>query len=767
MNNEYLGKCLLDRGFATWFRYMFRVLEGTPFIIESLHKDLLETLESVFNGDKTRLNINLPPRSGKTTLAKYLVAYALTYNPKSNIIYTSYSQSLLSDIALSVQNILEHPIYKAMYPNNIRFEEEYTDPVNDFWKDYLQKETGKNLYSSKKIITRQGGTVLFSSIGASITGYGAGIRNAKKFAGFLCIDDGNKPADITSETLRNRVIRYYEETLLSRLNNSNAPIINVQQRLHLSDLSGILIKKYGFETLKKPLLDENGICQLPSQYTPKRIKELQVNNYMFQAQYMQEPIILGGSVIKREWFGYYNPTLQQTYKRIVISADTAMTVKEKSDYTCLLVGGVTAQNKLHILEMVHAKFEYPELKQAVINLYNKYKEGETKCSAIYIENKASGIQLIQDFKKAGLPVCGIDVTKDKLTRVEEILEYLASGLVLLPESESYGNNPEFLAECEGFTRDFSHQHDDQCFIAGTKIATIFGDKNIEDVKKGDVLITPLGLTKVQYSGCTGEKEVITNINLTGTPTHKIFSKHDDKFDNLSNMTYNNCSLLTLKDLLLWEKMKLLYLMVNDTMPTARTDITKHTTFMGEQDFIAMFGNIVQGKKFQKVMKYIIKMAIDIIITLTIWNVYHLGNIIIGTLNSMQYGKDPKCKKQVQEVAKNVKFGIALPKEKNGIAKNRKRLVKNLFSKKYVKNAVQFLPLGKAKKSKSIVENAEINFINASYDNKHEKNVKKVYNLKTDKGIYYANNILVSNCDALVHLVNNTIANRKVSLLEVL
>lgn len=460
MNNEYLGKCLLDRGFATWFRYMFRVLEGTPFIIESLHKDLLETLESVFNGDKTRLNINLPPRSGKTTLAKYLVAYALTYNPKSNIIYTSYSQSLLSDIALSVQNILEHPIYKAMYPSNMHFEEEFVDPVNDFWKEYLQKETGKNQYSAKKIITRQGGIVLFASIGSQVTGYGAGARNAKRFAGFLCIDDGNKPADISSETLRNRVIRYYEETLLSRLNNSKTPIINVQQRLHLADLSGVLIKKYGFETLKKPLLDENGICQLPSQYTLERIKELQVNNYMFQAQYMQEPIVQGGQIIKREWFGFYNPTLPQMYKRIVIAGDTAMTVKEKSDYTCLLVGGVTPQGKLHILQMVHAKFEYPELKQAVINLYNQYKDGITKCSAIYIENKASGIQLIQDFKKVGLPIVGIDVTKDKLARVEEILEYLANGLVLLPESESYGNNPEFLAECEGFTRDFSHPHDD-------------------------------------------------------------------------------------------------------------------------------------------------------------------------------------------------------------------------------------------------------------------------------------------------------------------
>lgn len=765
---QLIGQILLERGFKDFFLYMFKIIENRPFIVEPIHHDLFQMVDDILNMRKIRLCCGICPRSAKTTICKWLIVYAWTINPKCNFIYTSYSQSLLATISNEIAGILEHPIYKAMYPRNLIYQEDInTMPVDSFWEDYLKNIEGKNLYSTKKITTYAGGTCIFQSKGAQLTGHGASVRNAKKFSGGIILDDFDKPDSVNSVVLREKSYRYYDETLLSRLNNPKGFILNVQQRLHIADITGYLTEKYHFDIINKPLLDENGVCQIPSQYTPERIAELKLNNYAFQAQYMQNPIYRGGSVIKREWFGYYNPTLQQTYKRIVISADTAMTVKEKSDYTCLLVGGVTAQNKLHILEMVHAKLEYPELKQAVINLYNKYKEGETKCSAIYIENKASGIQLLQDFKKVGLPVCGIDVTKDKLTRVEEILEYLASGLVLLPESESYGNNPEFLAECEAFTRDFSHQHDDQCFIAGTKIATIFGDKNIDDVKKGDVLITPLGLTKVQYSGCTGEREVITNVNLTGTPTHKIFSKHDDKFDNLSNMTYNNCSLLTLKDLLLWEKMKLLYLMVNDTMPVARTDIIKHTTFMGEQDFIAMFGNIVQGKKFQKVMKYIIKMAIDIIITLTIWNVYHLGNIIIGTLNSIKYGKDPKCKKQVQEVVKNVKFGIALPKGKNGIAKNKKRLVRNLFSKKYVKNAVQFLPLGKAKKSKSIVENAEINFINASYDNKHEKNVKKVYNLKTDKGIYYANNILVSNCDALVHLVNNTIANRKVSLLEVL
>ncbi len=460
MNNEYIGHRLIKRGFEVWFRYMFRVIEGKPFVIEPIHTGLLDYFNKIYSGEVTRLNVNVPPRAGKTTLAKYLLVYALTVNPRANIIYTSFSQSLLTDIAASVRNILEHPVYKALYPSFMNYADEEVNPVDEFWLEYLKKETGKNTYSAKKITTRYGGICLFSSIGSQITGYGAGIRNSEGFTGALIIDDANKPADIHSQVMRNKVERYFEETLLSRLNTSNVPIINIQQRLHLDDLSGILQAKYGFETLKKPLIDENGVCQLPKQYTPERIKELQINNYMFVSQYQQEPIVLGGAIIKREWFGYYDTEKEYNYKRIVIAGDTAMTAKESSDYSCLLVGGVTNNNRLHILQMVHQKLEYPELKQATISLYNSYQTGETKASAIYIENKASGVQLIQDFKKSGLPITGIDVTKDKLARVEEILEYLANGLVLLPNNETYGNNPVFLAECEAFTRDLAQTHDD-------------------------------------------------------------------------------------------------------------------------------------------------------------------------------------------------------------------------------------------------------------------------------------------------------------------
>ena len=461
INSEFLGQRLLKQGFETWMRYMFRVIEGRPFVVEPIHADLFQTMEKLYAGKELRQNINVPPRSAKTTLAKYFIAYCWTISPKMNFIYTSYSESLLANISKELMTILEHPAYKAMYPQSRAIEgEEDITPKDDFWYEYLKQfYTGKNVYSAKKITTYQGGICLFSPIGGQITGYGCGVRSAKKFSGVLIIDDGNKPADVRSQTMRDRVLRYYEETLLSRLNNPYVPIINIQQRLHVEDLSGTLEKKYRFNTLKKPLLDENGVCQIPSQYTPERIEELKKNNYMFLSQYQQEPIILGGQVIKRAYFRYYPVAKEYQYKRILIAADTAMKTKEYNDYSVFMAGGVTTDNKLHVLDMLRGKWEAPELEKMAVAIWNQFKlypvTGLT-CNGFYIEDKASGIGLVQGLTaKYGIPVIGVPASTDKLTRAENVLPYIESGQVHLPENENYNFNVDILSECEAFSRDMS------------------------------------------------------------------------------------------------------------------------------------------------------------------------------------------------------------------------------------------------------------------------------------------------------------------------
>jgi dTDP-4-amino-4,6-dideoxygalactose transaminase len=75
---------------------------------------------------------------------------------------------------------------------------------------------------------------------------------------------------------------------------------------------------------------------------------------------------------------------------------------------------------------------------------------------------------------------------------------------------------------------------DSCFAKGTKIKTIDGDKNIENIKIGDLVLTRWGYKKVIESKMTGIKEVITKLGITATPDHPFITKNGIKtLDTLS------------------------------------------------------------------------------------------------------------------------------------------------------------------------------------------------------------------------------------------
>jgi predicted phage terminase large subunit-like protein len=77
-----------------------------------------------------------------------------------------------------------------------------------------------------------------------------------------------------------------------------------------------------------------------------------------------------------------------------------------------------------------------------------------------VEDKASGTGLIQSIRsKAKIPIKGIERTKDKYTRLTDVQGYIESGYVMIPEEAPFVS--DFLAECEAFTADDSHMHDDQ------------------------------------------------------------------------------------------------------------------------------------------------------------------------------------------------------------------------------------------------------------------------------------------------------------------
>lgn len=464
IDREYLGHVLIEKGFKTWFRYLFRVINNKPFIIEPIHNEIFELFEKIHSRELKRVNLSVPPRSGKTTMCKYFLVYSLIKNPTCKFIYTSFNQNLLSDISKEVASIMEHPVYKAMYPSVIREETIEANPIDDFWRQYLINQEKKNVYTNRKIITAQGGEILFAAVGSQITGFGASVRGSKVFSGGIIQDDLNKPADIHSQTMRDKVLRYYEETLLSRLNDSEGMILNVQQRLHIEDITGHLIKRYNFYTLRKPLLDKDGVCQIPSQYTPERIAELKFNDSMFQAQYQQEPIAERGLIVKRDWWKFYNPEEEKITGQVIITADTAFKESNAADYSCIQVWELRREN-MYMRDMVVDRWEFPELIEMAKQMWNKWQDPNLNQRAKYffIEDKASGTPLQQTLAREGIEAIAwspkeYEYPDDKVSRTKTMSWDVFCGKLYLPQGSRM---TEYLVnEAALFSEDMSHSHDD-------------------------------------------------------------------------------------------------------------------------------------------------------------------------------------------------------------------------------------------------------------------------------------------------------------------
>lgn len=435
------ARVLAYHDFYFFCRYMFKEKNKNAWLKSNHHKQICNALMRVFSGDCKRLIINMPPRYSKTELAVVnFIAWSMGRYSDSIFMHTSYTASLAETNARQIRELMQHEEYKLIFPSC---------------------KLNNTLLSEFK--TTAGGQVYSAGAGGSLTGYGAG-RHRKEFAGFISIDDPHKPDEILSKTKREGVSRWYQETLQSRANNRNTPIILTMQRLHVDDLAGFLIgggSGEKWELLQLSAIDDDENALWHEKHTIEELKAMQAaNNYIFAAQYQQKPQLLGGNMIKTASFRLYEQLPKITHR--VIFADTAMKTGQQHDYSVLECWGMGDDKRIYLLDMLRGKYEAPDLQLRAIAFWEKHKAIKEvgTLRALKVEDKASGTGLIQTLKaKHGIPVVAVQRNTDKVSRLNDCLQYINSGLVCIPAVASFTN--DFLAECEAFSADNSHKHDDQ------------------------------------------------------------------------------------------------------------------------------------------------------------------------------------------------------------------------------------------------------------------------------------------------------------------
>ncbi|MGL9718469.1 MAG: phage terminase large subunit [Wolbachia sp.] len=424
-------------------------------------KVIADRLEAANVGKMRRIIFNMPPRSMKSICVSVAwPAWILGNQPTARVIVVSYSQRLSEKHSLDTRCIMQSDWYRELFPE-------------------VELSTEQN--TKYKFQTVQRGYRIATSVGGTLTGEGGD---------FIIVDDPLSPAQALSKTFRKRATNWFDQTLVTRLNDrKKGVIVLVMHRLHQEDLTGHLLSKpkniwhhiclpimaenketiYSIEKPMPPSLvpvvrvttnkykswitasstrttppvilhsREEGQLLYPLDGGKEEVETIkaELGSYAFAAQYQQNPLPLSSGIIKLDWLKRYR-SFPDNLSHVTQSWDTAVSINDSSSFS-VCTTWAKVDNKFYLLDVYRAKLEYPELKEQVLSLAARWTP-----HAILIEAKTSGQQLVQELKaKSNLPIIEMMPHSGKLTRFYQIVPIIESGKVFLPHQAIWLNDFEY------------------------------------------------------------------------------------------------------------------------------------------------------------------------------------------------------------------------------------------------------------------------------------------------------------------------------------
>jgi predicted phage terminase large subunit-like protein len=414
---------------------------------------LCRKLQGVVDGDIKRLMVFLPPRSSKSLIcSKLFPAWYIGNFSNHEIMSVSHSDQLASDFGRTVRDIVN------------------TEKFQRIFKGVALRSDVK---AAGKWKTNKNGSYYAAGVRSQVAGRGANIA---------LLDDVMSEEDSFSQTGRKYIKEWYPAGLRTRL-MPNGSIIIINTRYHYDDLCGWLLKQektaeqntYPWEVISIPAwLNEEAaeLLDLPvgGSYFPEwksdeilRIDEQEIRASngarYWNSLYMQDPSPDDGGIIKKkyiQWWEYEDPPECQF---IIQTYDTAFSTSRTADFSVIQTWGIFHDydeddghsSHLILLGNTRGRYEYPELRRIAQDLYRDFRP-----DVCIIEKKASGQSLIQDMRRAGLPVLDYLPDKDKVARVYASTPMMEAGRVWLPKNKIWAD--DLFSECMSFP---NGSHDDQ------------------------------------------------------------------------------------------------------------------------------------------------------------------------------------------------------------------------------------------------------------------------------------------------------------------
>ncbi|MDU8912499.1 phage terminase large subunit [Aestuariicoccus sp. MJ-SS9] len=416
-------QALLRQFFPAFVEKVFQALHPGRTFEDNWHiHAICYQLQQVANGNERRLMINVPPRMLKSVIVSIAwVAFLLGHNPGLSIAVVSHNNELAFDLSAKFRKIVDSDWYKAVFPT---------------MSGAPQKDNERNF------VTSAGGGRASVSTHGSVTGRGFDI---------IILDDPHDAAEATLQTACERVTRWYDNSLSTRLMDpGKSAIVNVMQRLSVFDLAAHVGEQERWARLIIPAAaerdtryqigpDEYYVFEQGQLLDPERLSQdfldtqrKRMGEAAYLAQYQQQPVPAGGGEIDIGLFQRYN-TLPREYDAKFLSIDAA-TGSQSGSYSVIQLYQVT-DGRLYLCANYRGFWNFP-------TLVNQVRSAQEKSAAdfVVIEKASSGTALLEVLWDAYPPEIRTKLIQKwsprhpKDVRMSKAMVTVAAGKVLLPEN---------------------------------------------------------------------------------------------------------------------------------------------------------------------------------------------------------------------------------------------------------------------------------------------------------------------------------------------
>lgn len=238
-----------------FIKFTWRELEPEePLVTGWALEAICEHLEGVHRGEIRKLLMNVPPGFMKS-LATNVFFPAWEWGPRNQpwqkFIHASYAQHLMLRDNLRFRTLIESPTYQAYWGTRFRaWDSDKTEagrkiqPIE--WGDYWGPRFKLDPRQATKIKIANSGQGYKHAIS---TGSGTGDRGSR-----VIVDDPHSVKDSDSDAKRESQVRWFAETMPTRVLNKRSARIVIMQRVNEADISGHILEHLsGWEVLCIPM----------------------------------------------------------------------------------------------------------------------------------------------------------------------------------------------------------------------------------------------------------------------------------------------------------------------------------------------------------------------------------------------------------------------------------------------------------------------------------------------------------------------------------